>query len=89
MSEQIKELENARNTMANQLKQYLGEAEKGTVGDRTISWKTINKKSLDTKRLKITSKVSSGMGVDLKKIAGSLKESGSYTGALVYLFSIW
>lgn len=33
-------------------------------------------------QLKITSKVSSGMGVDLKKIAGSLKESGSYTGAL-------
>lgn len=52
LREQIKELENARNTMANQLKQYLGEAEKGTVGDRTISWKTINKKSLDTKRLR-------------------------------------
>ncbi len=35
-----------------QLKNYLKEAETGIVGNRKISWKQINKSSIDTKRLK-------------------------------------
>lgn len=49
---QLKELEAAKNAAANQLKSYLKEAEAGVVGDRRISWKQINKSSLDTRRLK-------------------------------------
>lgn len=52
LSNQIKELEIAKNALANQLKNYLGEAERGTVGEKTIAWKTVSKKSLDTRRLK-------------------------------------
>ena len=52
LTKQIRELETAKNAAANQLKSYLGEAESGTVGDRKITWKSINKSSLDTKRLK-------------------------------------
>ena len=52
LSQQLKELENARNAAANQLKSYLKEAETGTVGDRRITWKQICKSSLDQKRLK-------------------------------------
>lgn len=52
LSEQVKELENAKSAAANQLKSYLKEAEAGTVGDRKIVWKQIFKNSLDQKRLK-------------------------------------
>lgn len=52
LSNQIKELELAKNALANQLKNYLGEAERGTVGEKTIAWKTVSKKCLDTRRLK-------------------------------------
>lgn len=52
LTRQIKELETAKNATANQLKSYLGEAEAGTVGDRKITWKSVSKNSVDTKRLK-------------------------------------
>lgn len=53
LSQQIKELETAKNAAANQLKSYLKEAETGTVGDRTVTWKPVSRNSIDTKRLKV------------------------------------
>ena len=52
ISQQLKELENAKNAAANCLKSYLKEAEIGTIGDRRIIWKQISKNTIDTKRLK-------------------------------------
>lgn len=52
ISRQLKELETAKNAVGNQLKSYLKEAEVGTVGDRKITWKSISKSTVDTKRLK-------------------------------------
>ena len=52
LSGQLKELENAKNAAANQLKNYLKEAEAGTVGDRRITWKQISRSTVDAKRLK-------------------------------------
>jgi predicted phage-related endonuclease len=52
ISMQLKELETEKQAKANQLKSYLKEAEAGTVGDRTVTWKSISKNSVDTKRLK-------------------------------------
>ena len=52
LTRQIRELETAKNAAANQLKSYLGEAEAGTVGDWKITWKSVSKNSVDTKRLK-------------------------------------
>jgi predicted phage-related endonuclease len=52
LSQQLKELETARNAAANQLKSYMREAETGIVGDRKITWKYISKSTVDTKRLK-------------------------------------
>ena len=51
LSQQLKELEIAKRTAANQLKYYLKEAEIGTVGERKITWKQIYKNSFDQKRL--------------------------------------
>lgn len=53
LTRQIRELETAKNAAANQLKSYLGNAEAGTVGDRRITWKSVSKNSVDTKRLKL------------------------------------
>ncbi len=53
ISGEIKLLETAKAAAANQLKSLLKEAEVGTVGDRTVSWKQISKSSVDTKRLKL------------------------------------
>lgn len=52
LSQQMKELETAKNAAANQLKSYLKEAETGTVGGRTVMWKTVGRSAVDTKRLK-------------------------------------
>lgn len=52
LSKQLKDVEVAKNAAGNQLKNYLKEAETGIVGNRKISWKQINKSSIDTKRLK-------------------------------------
>ncbi|MCI6205012.1 MAG: YqaJ viral recombinase family protein [Lachnospiraceae bacterium] len=52
LSEELKKVEAAKNAAANQLKSYLKEAEAGTVGDRTVTWKEISKSTVDAKRLK-------------------------------------
>ena len=52
LSRQIKNLENARIAVSNQLIGYLKEYEVGTVGDRKVIWKSITKNNLDTKRLR-------------------------------------
>ena len=52
LSAQLKELETAKDAAANQLKSYLREAEAGTVGGRMITWKSISKSIVDSKRLK-------------------------------------
>lgn len=52
LSQELKELETAKDAVANQLKSYLKEAEVGMVGDRKVTWKQISKSSVDTKRLK-------------------------------------
>ncbi|MCM1543569.1 MAG: YqaJ viral recombinase family protein [Blautia sp.] len=52
LSEEVKRLETEKDAAANRLKGFLKEAEKGTVGDRTVTWKQINKSTIDTKRLK-------------------------------------
>lgn len=52
LSQQLKELETAKSAAANQLKNYLKEAETGVVGDKKITWKQVYKSSLDQKRLK-------------------------------------
>lgn len=51
LSEELKRVETAKNAAANQLKSYLKEAETGVVGDRKVTWKQINKSTVDTKRL--------------------------------------
>lgn len=53
ISEELKRLETAKNAAANQLKNYLKEAEIGLAGERRITWKQINKSTLDSKRLKV------------------------------------
>ncbi|MCM1236939.1 MAG: YqaJ viral recombinase family protein [Ruminococcus flavefaciens] len=52
LSQQLKELEKAKNAAGNRLKSYLKEAEAGTVGGRKVTWKQISKSTVDTKRLK-------------------------------------
>lgn len=52
ISEQIKKLEAAKNSAANQLKAYLKEAETGTVGGKMVTWKPVSKNIVDSKRLK-------------------------------------
>jgi putative phage-type endonuclease len=41
-----------KDTAGNKLKEMLGEHETGTVGNRTVSWKSINSEKLNTKLLK-------------------------------------
>lgn len=52
ISQQLKELETEKKAVANQLKNYLKEAEAGTVGDRKVTWKLIHKSAVDVQRLK-------------------------------------
>lgn len=52
LSQQVKELETAKNAAANQLKSYLKEAQAGTVGGRTVTWKPVSRSAIDAKRLK-------------------------------------
>lgn len=52
LSQQLKEIETAKNAAANQLKNYLKEAETGIVGNRTVTWKPMSRTSIDTRRLK-------------------------------------
>jgi len=52
LSQQLKELETAKDAVSNQIKSYMKENEIGLVGDRKISWKQISKSGFDHKRLK-------------------------------------
>ena len=52
LANQLKEVENAKNSAANQIKNYMKEAEVGRVGNKCISWKQIVKSTVDTKKLK-------------------------------------
>lgn len=51
LSMELQELEMAKDAAANRLKRYIGEAETGTVGSRTVTWKQVSRSALDTKRL--------------------------------------
>lgn len=48
----IKDLEKEKKTIEQLLKEELKEAQKGTVGDRVVTWKAQERTSIDTKRLK-------------------------------------
>lgn len=51
ISQQMKQIEERKEALANQLKNYLGENEAGTVCGRKVSWKQFSRKSFDSKRL--------------------------------------
>lgn len=50
ISHQMKQIEERKEALANQLKKYLGENEAGTVCGRKVSWKQYSRKSFDSKR---------------------------------------
>ena len=50
ISQQMKQIEERKEALANQLKGYLGENEAGTVCGRKVSWKQYSRKSFDSKR---------------------------------------
>lgn len=52
VSKQLKELEEVKDSLGNQLKQYLGENEVGIIDDHRVSWKAVSRMGIDTKRLK-------------------------------------
>jgi putative phage-type endonuclease len=52
-SKKVSDFEFEKQEAENQLKQLLGENEIGTVGDRVITWKTVNQERVDTKRLSL------------------------------------
>lgn len=51
-SQEEKAAEERKNEAANKLKAFLGENETGSVGDRVVTWKSINSERLNTKLLK-------------------------------------
>jgi predicted phage-related endonuclease len=51
LNAQISELETLRDEIANRVKQHLGEAGKGDSVKYRVSWKTSERKTLDSKRL--------------------------------------
>lgn len=52
VSKQIKELEDVKASLGNQLKQHLGENEVGIIDDHSVSWKAVSRMGVDAKRLK-------------------------------------
>lgn len=52
VSNELKILETEKAALANQIKNYMKEYETGIVQDRKIVWKTVEKSSFDSKRLK-------------------------------------
>ena len=50
-TEQMKEVKERKDALANQLRNYLGENEAGVVKGRTVTWKQVTKATLDSKRL--------------------------------------
>ena len=51
LSRQIEALKEQKEAVTNQMKFYLGENEKGIVGDREITWKNVTTTTFDRKRL--------------------------------------
>ena len=51
LSRQIEALKEQKEAVTNQMKFYLGENEKGIVGDREITWKNVTTTNFDRKRL--------------------------------------
>lgn len=51
ISQQMKEIGERKETLANQLRNYLGENESGMVGGKVVTWKQLTRKYFDTKRL--------------------------------------
>lgn len=51
LSRQIEALKGQKEAITNQIKFYLGENEKGVVGDREITWKNVTTTTFDRKRL--------------------------------------
>lgn len=51
LSRQIEALKEQKEAITNQMKFYLGENEKGVVGDREITWKNVTTTTFDRKRL--------------------------------------
>lgn len=47
----MKEIGERKETLANQLRNYLGENESGMVGGKVVTWKQLTRKYFDTKRL--------------------------------------
>lgn len=51
VSQQMKEIEERKEALANQLRNYLGENEAGTIGGKVVTWKQLTRKYIDSKRL--------------------------------------
>ncbi len=51
ISQQMKEIGERKETLANQLRNYLGENESGLIGGKVVTWKQLTRKYVDTKRL--------------------------------------
>lgn len=56
VTERLNVLKEQKEALANQLKNYLKENETGTVGDRTVSWKSVTTTAFDKKRLALENK---------------------------------
>lgn len=52
LEQSMKELSAEKEAVANHLKSYLKENEKGIAGDRLINWKTVQKRTLNTEKAK-------------------------------------
>lgn len=51
ISAQLAQLKEAKETVTNKMKNYLKENEKGVVGDRQVTWKSVTSTAFDRKRL--------------------------------------
>lgn len=49
---QLEDLKTVKDSLDNQLKQYLGENESGYIDDHRVSWKAVSRMGIDAKRLK-------------------------------------
>ena len=55
-SEQIKRLQKQKDKVANQIRSYMKDCEKGIIGDRRITWSPVETISIDKKRLQAEQK---------------------------------
>ena len=51
ISQQLAQLKEEKEAVTNQMKHYLKENEKGVVGDRQVTWKSVTSTGFDRKRL--------------------------------------